>query len=177
MAFTTYDEFKDAVSSEKISLILMYPRKSVSTFTSTGTNTWKKTVSNVVNRLFSGATALLAQTSSAVDATNVWFFDIATNELHYYSTSTLPDDDNLIAEYLLHYSNAPLNLSYDLQDLSEQVAYEPRILKTVGFKSEIGADQKSISITGKGTISLENNDGHFDSFFDDFVIFHLPRKS
>ena len=169
MSFNTYDQFKDAVSSEKLSLIFIYPRQGVTTFTSLGSNIWKKTVSNVISKLFNGSTELTAQTSSAVDANNPWFFDITTNELYYYTTSTLPDDDNVIAEYKLFFSNAPLNLSYDLDDLSEQVEYEPRVLTTVGFKSEIGADQKSISITGSGTVTLQNNDGHFDALFDTFI--------
>jgi hypothetical protein len=164
--FSNYSDFKDAVSSEKISLVIMYPRQGVTTFESQGDNVWKKTVPNVVNRLFSGSTELPVQTSSAVDATNPWFYDITTNELWYYITAVSPDNSNLIAEYILHFSNTPIDLSYDLQDLSEQVPWEPRVLKTVGFKSEIGADQKGISITGKGTVSLQNNDGYFDSLFD-----------
>lgn len=167
--FNDYDEFKGAVSSEKISLVLIYPRQGVTTFVDQGGNVWKRDVNHVVHKLFSGSTELTVQTSSAVDASNPWFYDITANELYYYTTSTLPDDDNLIAEYVLHFSNAPINLSHDLSDTGEEVEYESRVLTTVGFKSEIGSDQKGISVTGSGTVSLQNNDGHFDSLFNAFI--------
>lgn len=32
MTFETYDQFKDAVSSEKISLVFIYPRQGITTF-------------------------------------------------------------------------------------------------------------------------------------------------
>lgn len=169
MSFNNYNDFKDAVSSEKLSLVFIYPRQGVTTFVDQGGNIWKRSVDHVVSSLFAGSIELTIQTSSAVDASNPWFYDIATNELWYYTTSTLPDDDNLIAEYILHYSNAPINMSFDLGDTSAEVEYEPRVLTTVGFKSEIGSDQKGISVTGSGTVSLQNNDGHFDSLFDAFI--------
>lgn len=37
----TYDTFKEEVSSEKISLVFIYPRVSVTGFTSLGSNKWK----------------------------------------------------------------------------------------------------------------------------------------
>lgn len=170
MAFATYSEYIEANSSEKIALALIFPRQGVTTFASQGGNIWKRTVAGVVNKLFSESTELTVQTSNAVDASNPWFYDIATSELYYYTTSTSPDDDGLIVEYVLHYSNVPINLSWDLtDDNGAQVAYESRVLKTVGFKSEIGSDQKGISVTGSGTLSLENNDGYFDSLFDSYI--------
>ena len=105
MSFQDYDEFKDAVSSEKISLIFIYPRRQVTTFTNDSGNVWYKDVDAVISNLYNGSTLLTAQTSNSVDVSNPWFFDITSNRLWYYTTSTIPDDDNIIAEFKLFYSN------------------------------------------------------------------------
>ena len=168
--FTTYTEFSEAVSSEKILLLHIYPRRSINTWTSQGANVWTKSVTNIVDRLFTGSTEVTKQTSSSVDASNPFFYDVTTNTCYYYTTSTSPDDDNLIAEYKLYYSNAPINLTWDLTDnTGEEICYEPRVLSSVGFMSEIGSDQKGISVTGSGNVLLQNNDGHFDSFFQQYT--------
>ena len=169
MTFDTYNEFQEAVSSEKLLIAFIYPRQSITTWTSIGSNVWTKSVDHVVDNLYQGSTVITKQTSSSVDASNPFFYDITSNTCYYYTTSTLPDDDNLIAEYKLFFSNAPINLSWDLGDTSEEVEYQPRLIKGVGFKSEIGSDQKGISVTGSGNIVLQNNDGHFDSLFDAMI--------
>lgn len=165
----SYSTFKNEISSEKLSLIFIYPRLSVTGFTSLGSNIWEISVDNVITNLYSGPTLLSVASSASVDVTTPWFYDLSTGKLTYYTTSTSPDDDNIISEIKLFYSNAPITLSYDLGDTSKEVIYEPRVISGIGFKSSIGTSGDRVSLTGSGTVELQNDDGFFDAIFSKYI--------
>ena len=151
--FRDRQEFIDAQSSEKITLVQVEATKRLIDWTHLGSTDWMRVVPYYVVAL-------------KIDDTEIPFvYDPKTGEL----TIDSPSDPGLfdaVVTYRFFFSDAPVTASHDMTDAGTHVHYEGRISKAPGYNHKIGYEQKLTSIIGTGIVSLENNDGGLDEVFD-----------
>lgn len=171
--FLTHNAYTLSPTSEKITLAHMDCKARVYGFTETasGSNVWYVDPPQFVIACQNGATSLTEVSSSgAVSASGEFHYDVVNSRLYVYTTDGFTNestDPEVIPTYRLFFSSAPISLSYDLSnDIGEEVYYEPRIEGTPGFNTKIDNDQTGISVTGQGTIKLNNGDLFFDTLYD-----------
>lgn len=99
---------------------------------------------------------------------NDWLFDTSNRTL-YLRTNNDIELEKIIATYRLFFSDAPVIASWNLKEISSEVEYETRLLKSPSFKTEIGTNQQGISVSNSGTVELQNNDGYFDDIYDTLI--------
>ena len=165
--FSTYSEYADSSSSEKLTLAHVSTFQRLYNFTLDSGNLYKRTTNHVivgVKRLGVELTSVADKVS--VDDVTKFYFDINENTLYLYNLTADLASDKVIVEYRLFFSSGPINLSWDLSDTGSHVEYDGRLQKAPSFKSKVGSDQKGISLTGQGSLVLENTDGFFDDVYD-----------
>lgn len=166
--FDTYSEYAASLNSEKLTMAHVHAFQQVFNFTLDSGNVYKRSVSNFVTGVKRAGVFLTSVSdSSSVDDETKYYYDIKAKELYLYSLDGDLADEEVILEVRLFFSNAPINAAWTFADDNAfEVEYEPRLTKAPGFKSEVGTDQQGISVTGTGTITLENSDGYLDDLYD-----------
>ena len=169
--FNNYTDYTNYPSSEKIILAHVHCKQRLYNWEQVGTtDVWKSTPPYWVTACQDGLEAL-TKASDANVLEGEYFYDgtylyVNTTDGFYNSSS----DPEIIPTYRLFFSNAPINLSWDLSDDDgEEVPYEPRITSTPNFSTKLDNDQMGISITGSGTLKLINGDNYFEDLYDLFV--------
>ncbi len=164
MSFSSYSEFINSNSSEKIILAHMHGSKRLYNFSIDGSN-YSREVDNFVSSVTFNSTLLSPVNSieQLIDETK-FFYDVKTNKLYLYNYDQ--DSDEVIVEFKFFLSNLPINLSSDLSDSGEEVYYEPRIIGTPKIQSQMSQGKKGINLIGQGDLTLNNNDGFYDSVYD-----------
>lgn len=147
----SYSTFSSKTVSEKI--ILAHAHSVKRAFFFTLDDKYYKVLNDVVVGVKINGVSLTSTTSkSNVDSTH-FYYEISTKKLWINSYS---EDDEIIVKFRHFFSNVPINLSWDLQDYSEEVEYLPRISGHPNFKSQ--ASKNGITLTGSGSLKLLNND-------------------
>lgn len=99
-----------------------------------------------------------------------FFYEIQTSTLYFrLPLDADPVDHEIIVTYKFFYSTKSLTLSHNLQDVSEDVFWDGRIVSNPGYKHKIGIDQALSSLIGEGTLHLKNNDGGLSNIFDRLI--------
>jgi hypothetical protein len=163
-------EFISAASSEKITLAQINAKKRLYVFSGPTLDIYSKVVPHFVVGLKQDDTDLspVANLASVVEGT--FFYDIEESTLYTRLIgSVAPDSVELIVTYKFFYSDKGLSLPHDLQDISEDVNYEGRIVSSPGYKHKIGIEQALSSLVGEGTLHLKNQDGGLDETFDTMI--------
>ncbi len=163
MTFNSHSEYIASNSSEKIVLAHIHGSKRLYNF-SLDSGTYSREVNNFVTSVKVNST-LLSRTESLIDLDNntKYFYDINTGKLHLYEFDQ--DNDEVIVEFKFFLSNLPIILPWDL-DNGEQVNYEPRVIGTPKFKSQMSQGKSGINLVGSGDLTINNNDGFYDSIYD-----------
>lgn len=160
----TYQTFADKASSQKILLAHVHATKRIVSFVA-DSGKYSHTPDFFVFAVKNGSTALTSVASlGALTDNTKYFYDKTNNKLWLFSFTSSTDE--IIVEYRLFFSTLPINLSYDLTDGGFVVEYEPRLVKTPQFKSSMSQGKKGINLVGKGELSLNNNDGFYDQFYN-----------
>jgi len=165
--FDSYSEFMDANSSEKLTLAHVSAFARLHNFTLDSGNLYKRVTNHVVTQV-KRLDVYLTKVDDAVsvDDETKFYFDINTSTLYLYSTTGDLSSDKVIVNYRLFFSSGPIALAWDLTDTGLPVEYVSRLQRSPSFKSKVGSDQKGISLTGSGSLMLENTDGYFDGLYD-----------
>lgn len=170
MPFNSRQEFITASSSEKISLAHINAKTRLYVFDGPSSSIYSKTVPNFVNQLKQNNANLIKVNSIAEIVQGSFYYDIETSILYTRLYDDLnPKDVELIVTYTFFYADKGLSLSHDLQNISEDVFYDGRIVTTPGYKHKIGIDQALTSLVGEGTLHLKNQDGGLDGIFDKLI--------
>ncbi len=168
MTFSSYQQFIEQPSTEKITLVHLHMTKRAYNFSLDG-STYSRDVEYVVSEVQNGSLSLSKVNSIGLltDDTK-FFYDLSTGKLHLYSFDN--DNDEIIVTYRLFLSDAPINLSWDLtDDNGQEVTYDARIISTPKFKSQMTQGKKSISLIGSGSVVVENTDGYWDDIYDSYI--------
>ena len=174
--YSNHSAYINDNSSEKVALAFIYPRKPLDTFSYIADNIWKLKVDTFVSNIYINNIPLDMADSEAVTQSKPYYYDIENGEIYYYTESDSPDDDSLVGEFKFFFSNVPLNLAHNLIDGAAEVYFEPRLSSKAGFKSKIGSDQMGISVTGEGSIELDNVDGFFDGLYNKYLWDNKPLE-
>jgi hypothetical protein len=162
-----YTEFANATSSEKIVLAWMQASQRAMVWTVHSGSIYYKDVPEFVTGVIQDGTSLTNATSVAgIDAAGKWFFDPTAKRLYVRTTGSAdPDSVFVRLNYRLFFSNAPIDLPWDLSTGTD-VEYLPIIQSTSQFGYEIDPDQFGVALEGQGEIVLENTDGYMDARFE-----------
>jgi hypothetical protein len=169
--FKTRDEFINAQSSEKLTMVHVHGKQRLYVFTGPSSNIYSKVVPYFVYELKQNDT-YLTKVNSLVSIINPgqFYYDIKTSTIHVRPLSDLnPKAVEMIATYRFFYSDVGINCSWNFEDLSDEVFYDGRIKATPGYKHKIGIDQALTSLVGTGTLSLHCQDGDLDVLFDKII--------
>lgn len=167
--FNNYTQYSESPVSEKITLAHVDCKARIFGFTSVSPlGAWYVETDYFVVGCKFGDTVLTARADEYVTE-GEYYFDVDTSILYVHSTEGFTesaDDPEVIPTYRLFFANAPINISHDLTNTGKQVYYEPRINKSPEFSSKLDNDQTGISLTGSGTLALDNNDLFFADLYE-----------
>ncbi len=170
MAFNDRTDFTTAASSEKITLVHVNAKRRLYVFSGPTLSIYSKAVPNFVTALKQDNTDLSSVANLAAVSEGTFYYDIEESTLYArFFGDVAPDSVEVIATYKFFYADKGLQLSHDLQDISDDVNYDGRVIATPGYKHKIGIDQSLTSLVGEGTLHLKNQDGGLDDIFDTLV--------
>lgn len=172
--FKTYLEYSEHPVSEKITIAHVNCKQRAYGFTQVDSSDIYFTIAQLfVVACQSGVTSLESVSSTgAITSSGKYYYDSDSSKLYVHSAAGFTNEDTdpeIIPTYRMFFSSVPINLSWDLQDHSHDVYYEPRIQSSPGFSSQLGADQMGISIVGSGTLKLNNGDLFFKDYYDLYI--------
>lgn len=168
--FNNRAQFISAQASEKITLAHVSAKKRLYVFTGPVSNVYSKVVPYFVDGLKQDTQDLTKVNNLVSMPEGSFYYDIETSTLHTRLVGDVdPRDVEVIATYKFFYSDKAVQLSHDLQDISEDVNYEGRIVSSPGYKHKIGINQALTSLIGEGTLHLKNQDAGLDEIFDKLV--------
>jgi len=168
--FQTRTQFIQASSSEKIVLTQINGKKRLYVFTGPVSLVFSKVVDNYVVGVQQDDSDLteVADLGSIVEGT--FFYDSVTSTLSLrLNGDVAPDTVEVIAKFKFFFGSKTVQLPHDLQNISNDVNWDGRIVSNPGYKHKIGVDQDLTSLIGEGTLHLKNQDGGLDEVFDTVI--------
>lgn len=170
MTIVDRSNFIKKQASEKISLAHVNGRKRLYTFTGPTLNIYSKTVPYFVSKLKQDDIELIKVNDLGSVVAGTFYYDIKTSVLHVrFIGDADPTTIEAIVTYTLFFSEKGVSLPHDLQDVSDDVYYEGRIMSSPAYKHKIGIDQALTSLVGEGNLKLRNQDGGLDDVFDTLI--------
>ena len=169
MTFNTYDKYINSPASEKIVLAHVHAVKRLYGFAADSGFYTKITphfVTGVRNGITHTQLISVNSPSGVTDATK-FHYDPSLSKLYLFSYSDASDE--VIVTYRFFYSNVPINLSWDLGDVSYEAEYSARIQSSPQFKSQMSQGKKGINLIGSGTLVLDNNDKELNGIYDSLI--------
>ena len=152
---STFNEFIEKNSSEKIVCAWLHPRERILT----GWNSGAAPVYSIVTDKYVNQVLNLTEGSTSSPAAGEYYYDDITSTLYLrHAADEDPRDVFTVLEYRLFYSSGPVTLPYDL-NTGRDVEYEGRLESISKFKEELDPDDMNgIALTGSGNIGLTNTD-------------------
>lgn len=170
MAFQNRSEFISAAASEKVTLVDVNAKARLYVFSGPTLSVYSKVVPHFVSGLKQDNTDLTQVNDLGSVIEGTFYYDIEASTLHMRLFGDAdPSLVEVIVTYKFFYSSKAVQLPHDLQDISNDVHYEGRVVASPGYKHKIGIDQALTSLIGEGTLQLKNQDGGLDSIFDKLV--------
>ena len=164
----TYESYANKTRSSKIVLAHIEPVQRLSVFSVVTGNVYKKAVLYSVVNLKEDGADLVQATSESVSV-GEWFFNHLTNELFVNCTDDLDPKKHVIkATYRLFYSNMPIDLPFDL-DSGYETSYDGRLTSNSPIRREVDDQQIGLMLEATTSVSLRNNDKHFDDIYDKLI--------
>lgn len=164
MSFT---ELALAKSSEKITLALIRAKSFLTSFTVYSGDIYSATVPFIVVDAYLDKALLTLATDANSVTSGKYFYDISEQTFYIYSSDIT--EAEVIVTYQLNFASAPIELSYDLTDDGTFVEYDCRITVASGFNIKLDGSAVGIALVGSGSVTLNNNDGYFNSFLSDLI--------
>ena len=163
-----YAEFASKPRSEKVILVTAEASQEVKLFTLHSGSVYSRVTEHFVSSVKDGTVSLTEAANTTLSA-GQFYFDITTKTLYVRtSDSSNPKTRSLSLTYKFFWANAPLVLPHDLIS-GEAVEWEGRV-KSIGSLGQQLDDQNTgIVLESSSTLTLENNDGHFDDIFDTMI--------
>ena len=161
MTFKTYNEFKDAVISEKITLVHLHAKQYLLTFTNYSGDVYVRDVDHVITNVVQNGAILTEVSAIGAIIIGTYFYDMAANKLYVYSTDI--GNDKYLVTYRLFFSTAPVNLSYDLNN-GDEVSYDSRLKTNVPYSVKTDSSAIGTALIASGKLTLDNTDHLLDGY-------------
>lgn len=170
MSINSRSSFITAASSEKITLAHVNAKARLYVFSGPISNIYTKTTAYFVEGLKQDNTDLIKVAAVGEVVLGTFHYDIETSLLSIRLNGDIdPTSVEVIATYKFFYADKGIQLPHDLEDISEDVNYEGRIVSSPGYKHKIGINQALTSLVGEGTLQLKNQDAGLDDIFDTLI--------
>lgn len=171
MRFKSRNEFINAQSSEKLTMVHIHGKQRLYVFSGPNSNIYSKVVPYFVYELKQNDTYLTKVNSLVeVNSTGKFYYDIKSSTLYVRPLlDSNPKSVEIIATYRFFYSDVGINCTWNFENQSDEVFYDGRIKASPGYKHKIGIDQSLTSLVGTGTLSLHCQDGDLDVLFDKII--------
>lgn len=169
MSISTYSDFKNRISSEKLVLAILEASQRLVAFTLHSGSIYKKPSFDiaVISSLKESGVSLVEVFSLAAVVAGTFYNDRETQILYLQmSDSSNPNSKFLVLTRKLFYSNSPVNLPHDLNSGFE-VPFEPLIQSTSNFGVELDIiNEQTNAIEGSGSLTLFNDNDFWPANFD-----------
>lgn len=169
MSFTTYDEFKDATSSEKTVLVKLEAAKRV-----VGWSVYSGSVYSIsdfdfpiIDSIQDSGVALTSVGSIGAVTAGKYFNDVVNKVIYLRTSDSVnPNGKFLVMHFWNFYSNTGVAVAYDL-DAGAEVEWLPLLFSTSEFGVELdNQNQFGNAIEGSGKVDLVNDQDYWSSRFD-----------
>lgn len=150
--------------SEKITLVTSDAVERLKLFTLVGSD-YARLVDNFVVGVKDSGTSLLNGTLPL--SLNQWNFNPLTKTLTV-NVGADPKTKDISVTYRLFFSNAPINLPYDL-NTGEVVEWLPYISSIASIGQQLDAENTGVILESNSSVELFNTDGHFDNIYDRYI--------
>lgn len=150
-----YNQAAQQTRSEKITLVTIESVERLKLFTSSGSDWIRSTDYFVVGVKENGVIV------------TSWTYSPTTKVLTIVGGAD-PKTRNISVTYRHFYSNAAINLPYDLSS-GEPLEWEARVLSIGSIGQQLDSENTGIVLESSSSVDLENTDGFFDSFFDTHI--------
>jgi len=173
MAFADYDDFKNAASSEKVSLVIVEAAKRLVGWVSHDGDVYKITSFDfpVIVSITEDGTALTEVSSLGAVAAEKFYHDRANQTLYMETTGSVDPNTVFIAMIFKNfYSNVGVKAAYDLST-GFSVEWLPMVLSTSQFGVQIDNKdtQLGFAIEGSGTVELVNDLLYWKNKYDKWI--------
>lgn len=175
--FLNRSEFIDAQSSDKITLAQIDGKARLYTFSGPTLDIYSKVVPYFVSGLQQDNTKLTAVSSLAAVVEGTFHYDVPSSTLYARFFGDIdPQTVQTIVTYRFFFGSKPVQITHDLQDISDVIDWDGRIQSAPGYKHKIGIEQDLTSLIGEGTLKLANNDGGLDDIFETIIFENQEAK-
>ena len=162
---TTYSDFASKTRSDKLVLCHIEPQQRLILFTLDTGTVYKRATPHFVVGVFEDGNALTQASSTALNQSE-FYYDINTSVLYIRtSDDSDPKTKTIVVTYRLFYANKPVDLPWDLAT-GDEVNYEGRLKSNSPISKELDDEQVGMTLEATTSVTFENNDGHFDEFYD-----------
>jgi hypothetical protein len=150
--------------SEKITLVTCDAVERLKLFTLVGSD-YERVVDNFIVGVKDSGTSLIEGTIPL--SLNQWNYNPLTKTLSV-NVGSDPKTKDISVTYRLFYSNAPINLPYDL-NTGEVVEWLPYISSVASIGQQLDSENTGIVLESNSSVDLFNSDGHFDNIYDRYI--------
>lgn len=169
MALTTYSQYQNLASSEKVALVIIEAKKRLVGWVVHSGSTYKITNFDhpVLVSIEDSGTAYASVGSIGAITAGTYFHDRAAKTVYLRaSDSSNPNSRYLVLTFRLYFSNFPIKAPYDLSTGFE-LEWLPLVESTSDFGVELdNQNQLGVAIEGSGSIKLFNDQSFWKSRFD-----------
>lgn len=164
----TYDDFKDKATSEKIGLAQIEAAERIVGWSVHSGSVFSRSSfdRSVIVSIEESGTGLTEVSSIAAVSAGKFFNDRNARIIYLETFGSInPNVAYMALVFRLFFSNNGVILPFDLAS-GKDVYWEPLIRGTSQFGVELDEQQRGIAISGKGSLTLVNDFGFFQSNFD-----------
>lgn len=169
MSFTTYSDFQNAPSSEKVGLCILEARKQLVGWVVHSGSVYKLTGFNFAKivAIKDSATALTEVTALASVVAGTFYNDRDANILYLRTASSVNPNGRFIGmTFQMFFSNVALIAPHDLAS-GVEVEWLPMLEPDSDFGVELdNQNQLGVAIEGSGTIKFKNDQSFWATIFD-----------
>ncbi len=174
-SFTDRTDYITAQTSEKLTLAHVHGRERLFIWNGPTADIFNRSVNHFVYELHQDLQKLTRVSLLASVVEGTFFYDIPNGTLHArFFNDDDPSTFDAIVTYRFFYCNGAISTTWNLENIADQVAYEPRIMSAPGYKHKIGIDQALASLVGQGDLKLQGADGGLDETFDTLIFENQP---
>lgn len=162
-----YEQFQNAISSEKVTLAILNGASQLVAWALHDTNIYKKTIDIAVIESVKVSGVEYTPVQSVEDLVeNTYFNDRNAETFYIYNANPNSRDLIIVLTQKYFFSNKAISLPHDL-NTGFDVYFEPMINRTTEFGNELDiADQGLSAIEGSGTLTLFNDYDFWQQKFD-----------
>lgn len=166
---TTYSQFQQQNSSEKVVLVTMNAKKRLMAWSVYSGSVYKleSQAFDYLEKIEDSGTAYTEVASIGAITAGKWYYDRSNTTIYLRaSDSSNPNSRFLVATIRYFFSNVGARASYDLST-GYDVYWRPLLLSSSDFGAELdNQDQIGFAIEGSGSVTFANDQSFWTSIFD-----------